>query len=287
MCKVSIITVCKNEVKGIRRTLESVSSQIFRDFELIVIDGGSTDGTQDVINEYKGEITYFVSESDAGIFAGQNKGIKVAKGDYLLFINGGDAVHDNSVLEEIFLTEPTDDILYGNLLIEEQDGSETLGLSPPEITLDFLLRGTLWHPVSFIKRQLFEKFGSFNENLKIVADYEFFVKVILIEEVSTRHFPRTISRFNTNGVGTDPGWKDVHEKERRQVQRKYFSKSVLQMFDDFEKFRILNEVLKQKIDSLEYGKQSGQRRPLLQVIQKLPGLGNFFRKTTKRTNDSY
>lgn len=286
MSKVSIITVCKNEVNGIRRTLESVLSQKFRDFELIVIDGGSTDGTQDVINEYKEDIAYFVSESDAGIFAGQNKGIKAAKGDYLLFINGGDEIHDNSVLEEIFLTEPTDDILYGNLLIEEQDGSETLGLSPPEITLDFLLRGTLWHPVSFIKRQLFEQFGSFNENLKVVADYEFFVKVILIEEVSTRHFPRTISRFNTNGVGSDPRWKEVHEKERRQVQQKYFSKSVLRMFDDFEKFRIQNEVLKQKLDALEYGRQSGQRRPLLQVMKKLQGLGNYVRKTTKRTNDS-
>ncbi len=154
MCKISVITVCKNEVTGIRRTLESVSSQKFRDFEFIVIDGGSIDGTQDIINEYMGDITYFVSEVDAGIYAAQNKGIKAANGDYLLFINGGDAIHDSSVLEDIFSTEPTADILYGNLLIEEQDGSETLGYSPPEITLDFLLRGTLWHPVTFIKKQL-------------------------------------------------------------------------------------------------------------------------------------
>lgn len=282
MCKVSIITVCKNEVEGIRRTLESVLSQKFRDFEYIVIDGGSTDGTQAIINEYKKELAYFVSESDAGIFAGQNKGIKAAKGDYLLFINGGDAIHDNSVLEEIFLTESTADILYGDLLIEEQDGSETLGHSPSEITLDFLLRGTLWHPVSFIKRQLFERLGSFDENLKVVADYEFFVKAILIAEVSTRYFPRTISRFNTNGIGSNSQWKDLHEKERSLVQGKYFSKCVLRMFDDFEKYRIQNEVLNQKLDALKNGKQMEKRRPLVDVMKKLRGLGNFVRKSTKR-----
>jgi glycosyltransferase involved in cell wall biosynthesis len=265
-------------VGGIRRTLESVSSQSFRDFEHIVIDGGSTDGTQAVINEYKEGLSYFVSEDDAGIFAGQNKGISVAKGEYLLFLNGGDALHDSSVLEDIFLAEPTEDILYGNLLIEEQDGSETLGFSPPEITLDFLLRGTLWHPVSFIKRQLYARLGLYNENLKVVADYEFFVRAILIEGVSARHYSRTISRFNTSGIGSSPQWKDVHEAERSLVQQKYFSKFVLRMFDDFEKYRIQNDSLKQKLDVLDYREQLEKRRPLLGAMQKIPGLGRFVRK---------
>ena len=241
-------------------------------------DGGSTDGTQAIINECKKDLSYFVSEGDAGIFAGQNKGIKVAKGEYLLFINGGDAIHDSSVLEDIFLTDPSDDILYGNLLIEEQDGTETLGYSPPEITLDFLLRGTLWHPVSFIKKQLFERLGSYDENLKVVADYEFFIKAILIEEVSTRHFSRTISRFNTRGIGSNPQWKELHETERSLVQQKYFSKYVLRMFDDFEKYRIQNELLDQNLDVLDHGEQLGKRRSLLGAIQKIPVLGSFVRK---------
>jgi len=271
VCKVSVVTVCKNEVSDIRRTLESVSSQKFRDFESIVIDGGSTDGTQDVINEFRADITYFVSEPDSGIYAAQNKGIEASKGDYLLFINGGDAIHDDTVLEEIFSTDPTEDILYGNMLIEEQDGSETLGRSPPEITLDFLLRGTLWHPITFIKKQLFERFGLFDENLRVVADYDFFVKTIIVEEVSTHYFPRTISRFNTNGIGSSLEWKDIHEKERDLVQKKYFSRHVLRMYSELEKYRTHNEMLNHELSALKL-EASNKKQP---IVEFWTGLGNL------------
>ena len=111
MPKLSVITVCKNEVNGIRRTLESITNQVFQDYELLVIDGASTDGTVEVINEYRAKISHFKSEADQGIYAAQNQGVRAATGEYLLFINGGDAIHDDQVLQGVFSTKPNADMI--------------------------------------------------------------------------------------------------------------------------------------------------------------------------------
>jgi len=250
--KISIITVCRNEVEGIRRTLESVKNQRYRNFEHIVIDGGSSDGTKEIIDEFAHSLAHFTSELDNGIYAAQNKGIEAATGDYVLFINGGDAIHDENVLQDVFSTKREADIIYGNLLIEEQDGSETLGRTPPEITLDFLLRGTLWHPVTFIKKTLFAELGFYNEQLKIVADYEFFIRALMLQGASSEHVERVISKFDTSGIGSDPDMLDLHMKERLEVQKKIFTQPVLRMFEELEKFRLHNEFLAEQIRSMDF-----------------------------------
>lgn len=270
MPKLSIITVCKNEVNGIRRTLESIANQVFQDFELIVIDGASTDGSAEVIDEYREKITHFRSEADAGIYAAQNKGARAANGEYLLFINGGDAIHDDLVLQDIFSTQPSADIIYGDLLIEEHDGTETRGYSPNEVTLDFMLRGTLWHPVSFIRNSLLGELGLYDENLKIVADYDFFVHAILVRGAETRHVNRVIARFNLDGVSSNPSMAAQHDKERTYVQKKYFSEPVLRMFEDLEKYRLHSDFIGQKLESLEFEleQKAKQRLSKLAAIVK-------------------
>lgn len=252
MWKISIITVCKNETAGIRRTLESVKNQSYQNFEHIVIDGGSSDGTKEIIDEFEPHLAHFVSQSDNGIYAAQNKGIAAATGDYLLFINGGDCLHDQNVLQDVFSTKRKADIIYGNLLIEEQDGSETLGRTPPEITLDFLLRGTLWHPVSFIKKTLFAELGLYSEQLKIVADYEFFIRALMLHGASSEHVERVISKFNTNGIGSNGEMVNLHTQERVEVQQKFFTQPVLRMFEELEKFRLHNDFLAEQIRSMEF-----------------------------------
>lgn len=268
MTKVSVITICHNEALKIRRTLESIHNQTFNDFEHIVIDGNSSDGTKEIISSFAGRLSHFVSEPDSGIYEAQNKGIKLAQGDYLIFINGGDCLHDHDVFKDIFEQDQAADIIYGNLLIEEADGSATLGRSPLKITLDFLLRGTLWHPVSFIHRSLFKKYGCYDESLKIVADYDFFLKVLMVEQANALHVDRTISRFNTDGIGSSPEYQTLHDSERAAVQRRYFTEPVIEMFEELEKYRLHNNHLQQQLCEYEEKSQPGL---INRIISNLAG----------------
>lgn len=237
MPKISVITICKNEKSGIEKTLSSVVSQTFKDYEYIVIDGASTDGTQDIIEMYRSKLTHYCSAADGGIYQAQNKGIDLAKGEYLLFLNGGDYLIDEKVLEHIFSASRTADIIYGNLKIIDK-GTVREGFSPSTVDLYHLLKGTLWHPASFIKRSLFEKYGKYKVEFRIVADYEFFLRVICIHRVSTQYVPRFITMFNTDGVGSSELFREQHDKERRLAQLANFPESVL---DAMHSYRMLNE----------------------------------------------
>ena len=111
--KLSIITINYNDAEGLERTIKSVTSQTFRDFEFIVIDGGSTDNSIEIIKKYEKDIDFWVSEKDGGIYPGMNKGLKQAKGEYVNFMNGGDRYHSPDVLENIFKLETNADIITG------------------------------------------------------------------------------------------------------------------------------------------------------------------------------
>ena len=111
--KLSIITVNYNDAEGLERTIKSVMSQSFKDFEFIIIDGGSTDASVDVIKKYENNIDYWVSETDGGIYQGMNKGLRQAQGEYVNFMNGGDSYYSPDVLNEIFALNSNADIITG------------------------------------------------------------------------------------------------------------------------------------------------------------------------------
>ena len=117
--KLSIITVNLNNCDGLQKTIDSVVSQTFKDFEWIVIDGGSTDGSKELIEQYADHFTYWVSEPDKGIYNAMNKGIRVAKGDYLQFLNSGDYLYDRTTLEKCLLPQNNADVIYGNLYLTD------------------------------------------------------------------------------------------------------------------------------------------------------------------------
>jgi len=227
MPELSLITINRNDKVGLKRTIKSVLSQNFKDFEFIIIDGGSTDGSVDVIQNYKKYISYWISEKDKGIYNAQNKGLKIAKGDYCLFLNSGDYLANENVLKEIFSKNYDDDIIYGDMLIDKGEGKLHYGSQPDSINLDFMLHTTLWHPVSFIKRSLFEKTGYYKEDLKITSDYDFFLNAIIVQQVKTRHVPVAVSVFNTSGIGSSLKYKKMHLLERKKIQEKYFSKKII------------------------------------------------------------
>ena len=223
----SIITINRNNANGLDKTIQSVINQSYEDFEYIVIDGNSTDHSIDIIKKYNSNINYWVSETDKGIYNAMNKGIAKANGNYVLFLNSGDYLVNSDVLKSVFEKQQTADIIYGNMQIDWGNGKIISGKMPDKITFKQMYIDTLWHPVSFIKKTLFDKYGLYNETYKVVADYDFFFKVIIINNVTTYHINVDIAMYNLNGLSSLPENKALEQAERRKVIESYLPQSII------------------------------------------------------------
>ncbi|OKZ05862.1 MAG: glycosyl transferase [Bacteroides oleiciplenus] len=217
--KLSIITINYNNAIGLKKTIESIVEQTYHEFEYIVIDGGSNDDSKKVILENQNNISDWCSEKDAGIYNAMNKGILKATGEYLLFLNSGDYLHDTTVLEEIVTTLSGEDIIYGDLLYIENGVKKDTCVYPSVLDLDYFLEYSLGHPASFIKKSLFQN-SLYSETLKIVSDWEFFLKKIVLESVSYKHIDRVITDFDMGGISSQS--IDLCNEEREWVMHKYF-----------------------------------------------------------------
>ena len=227
MPELSVITVNLNNAIGLERTIKSVIGQTFTNFEFIVIDGNSIDGSKDVIKKYSANISKWKSETDTGIYNAMNKGINMAEGEYCLFLNSGDVICYPDTLATVFAKKLSEDIVYGNMFIEDIKGARTEGKMPDVITLEQLIRDTIWHPVSFIKKALFEKFGYYREDLKIVSDYDFFFKNIIINHVSTKHLNLPVAVFRIDGMSSNPENTEQIKRERKAVQEQYLDRKII------------------------------------------------------------
>lgn len=198
----SIITINYNNKKGLQKTTNSVISQTFKDYEWIIIDGGSTDGSKELIEGYAQHITYWVSESDKGIYNAMNKGILQAKGEYLLFLNSGDWLIDSNVLEKVHSSLPKKDIIYGYVArtLNNELTNLTGFLHKDDITISDLYFQTIPHQGTFFKKDLFEKYGYYNDSLKIVGDREFYIRTIIYGNASVKFLPLTISYSEEGGI---------------------------------------------------------------------------------------
>lgn len=218
MPKLSVITVNLNNKEGLSKTIESVLSQTFSDFEYIVIDGGSTDGSIDVIQKYKEGISYFVSERDKGIYNAMNKGILKASGEYLQFLNSGDWFVKNSILEEVFNRNYTEDILYGNAIFVNSSGeSELYEVGYEEdITLGYFIKYSLCHQAAFIRKVLFND-GLYDENLRIVSDKKFFIEKIILKNCSIKKIRKEIVFYDLSGISLQKKHYELHQSERLKI----------------------------------------------------------------------
>ena len=219
--KVSIVTVCLNEEGSIGRTITSVLDQTHAEKEYIVIDGGSTDRTFEIVNSFGPNSLYAVSEKDNGIFAAMNKGISMSKGEYIYFLNGGDRFYDANVLTDIFEQNPTEDVLYGDMIFDYGKGRDRKRTQPGRLGYMRFVTTSLWHPATLTKRRLFREFGTFDEDLRICGDYEFFLRVVFDKRVRTRHIPTVFSVFNAQGISRDKTSYLLHYAERKAVQARY------------------------------------------------------------------
>jgi glycosyltransferase involved in cell wall biosynthesis len=245
----SIITINLNNANGLKKTIESVISQGFNDFEFIVIDGNSSDESKEVITSFKDKITFSVSEGDKGIYDAQNKGIAKANGKYLLFLNSGDVFYNLTTLNSLAPLLKEKSFYYGDLVLE-RNGMQEEHKAPANVDMDFMLNSTFWHPCVFIRSDLFQKFGQYNTEFKIAGDYEFFIRCLLKPEVSSEHINQFISIFDGNGVSNDPASADLLTSEREKAWKINVSETVFESlkkqnaFDRSKYSKIINTIQK-------------------------------------------
>lgn len=220
--KYSIITINYNNRDGLEMTINSVLGQSYKDFEYIIIDGGSTDGSVEVIKKYESQIDYWVSEPDKGVYNAMNKGIGKASGDYLNFMNSGDTFHSTSALEIIAGLHSDDDIIIGGYYESEKGISHTI--PPQDVTLLTLLKFTINHQATFIKKSLFGK-RLYDENYMIMADAKFNFQSIIIDNCSVRITDDIIADYDTNGISSN---YELYKTERLRFLKELFPPRVIQ-----------------------------------------------------------
>lgn len=217
----SIITINYNNLEGLKKTVESIVNQTWKDFEYIVIDGGSTDGSSAYIESQSANIDYWVSEPDKGIYNAMNKGILKSTGEYLLFLNSGDHLFSNEVLEQNYKFITLHDIIYFNLqVIDEKEAF--IKKYPDQLLFSYFVNDTLPHPATFIKAFLFEKIGLYDESLKIVSDWKFFIIALIKHNATYKHIDAVFSTFYLDGISS----LEDYSKDRNLVLNEYFSEYV-------------------------------------------------------------
>lgn len=211
----SVITINYNNRDGLLRTINSVICQESQYFEFIIIDGGSSDGSVDVIKQFTTNVTYWISEKDNGIYHAMNKGVAQAQGDYLIFMNSGDCFHSSDVLKAV--AEYKEDIICGRML--KGGSNQPSGHNKPTITLVDLMRGSLPHQAMFIKRELLVK-HPYDEKYKILSDWKFCIETIVFDNCSFRNIDTIIADYDTSGISTNSN--GLLPKERELILKELF-----------------------------------------------------------------
>jgi len=222
--KVSIITVCYNAENTIENTIKSVIAQTYENIEYIVIDGASTDNTLKIIDFYKENIRYFISEHDTGIYNAMNKAIKASTGNVLYFLNANDYLFDENVIKEVVkhFEKTGAKIIFGDMSFIKETGEEKERRSFELADKLFLTSENLCHQGIFYKKDVFEICGLYNEKYKLLADYDLNLKAIIKNKLKTRHIPITIAKFTLEGQSNSEKLRELQESEKKEILNKYF-----------------------------------------------------------------
>lgn len=260
--RLSIITINYNNVHGLKRTLESVRKQNFKDYEHIIIDGASNDGSIEEIRKYESKTNVkvvVVSEPDKGIYNAMNKGIALASGEYLNFLNSGDCYYEPSSLEKVFAQSFVVDCLIGvAIFLYNHHEVVFCDASSCNYDYEFFMKGSLPHQAMFIKKSVFEHFGGYDESLKIVSDWKHSVETVYYGGITTQYLPVKVCLYESNGISMS----EAMPQERKEVANALFHPSIQ---------RDMNKLLEYK-NELAFVKQSRITRTLYTIILKLSSL---------------
>jgi len=243
---ISIITINFNNRNGLLKTIETVIAQTFKEVEYIIIDGGSTDGSVDVIQQYQDKINYWISEKDDGVYDAMNKGIQKATGKYLYFLNSGDCLASEDVLEKVNarMKEDDYDFIYGNALIDNKEIKYNSSLS-----LYYLLYVGICHQCQFIKKDLFDLAGLYNTDYKVTADSSHLILCFVRYNINYSYIDTTIASIEPEGLSM----KSINSNRE---ERKLFLKMELPILQtDY-----LQLQLYKKINIFERGKNFLKRK---------------------------
>lgn len=214
---ITIVTINLNNKEGLKRTIESVVNQTFFDkVEYVIIDGGSTDGSVDVIKEYDDNIAYWCSEPDGGIFPAMNKSIEHINGDYVLYLNSGDILNKNNVIERVY-GELDKDIVYGNEY--KVNNKRTLARFPDNLNENFFKKSALPHQSTFIRTELLKE-HNYSTDWKVLGDWSWLRERIMVDKVSYKHLNFPISDYDLNGFST------INQKLFFAERNEYYKQSI-------------------------------------------------------------
>lgn len=221
--KLSIITINLNDKDGLERTINSVRSQSFKDFEFIIVDGDSTDGSKDILEMNADIIHHLISEKDNGIYDAMNKGIKIAQGEYLYFLNAGDTLTSYQVLESVFQEEVHSPFICTNFYTINKG---TKQLHTPYKNRDWsfsiydIYSTYLCHQAFFIHRSMFDKYGLYSTDLKITSDWELFFIAIGINHEAVSYKDINLVEYNTEGLSSTIGGAYIYSEKQKVAKRR-------------------------------------------------------------------
>lgn len=233
----SIITINRNNAAGLEKTMQSVLSQTRTDFEYVVVDGASTDGSVAVIERLApafGDRLKWISEPDKGIYNAMNKGIGMATGEYIQILNSGDSLVSPDVVDKMYVAlekEGHPAILYGNMLKVFPDGRvhRDKGFAGEDITLLSMYIGTLNHSPAYIRRSLFDQYGPYDESLKIDSDWKWYLQAIVFGGEKPVYADIDVTLFDMTGISETN--TALTKAEREQVLRELVPPAILADYD--------------------------------------------------------
>ena len=235
----TIITINRNNAVGLEKTMRSVFSQRRTDFEYVVVDGASTDASVEVIRRFAesfGDRMKWISEPDKGIYNAMNKGIGMATGDYVQILNSGDCLVSEDVVGSMYAAlekNGNPSILYGNMLKDMPDGTVVRDrcFAGREISFLGFYTGTLNHSPAYIRRSLFDEYGLYDESLKIVSDWKWFLEAIILGKEKPVYSDIDVTLFDMTGISETN--RSLCHKERKQVMSQLILPSFLKDYDDW------------------------------------------------------
>jgi Predicted glycosyltransferases len=207
--------VVYNAANTIETTIKSIINQNYINKRYIIVDGGSTDGTIEIIGKYREKIDYFISEKDNGIYDAMNKGIDAVNNSdaYVMFINADDYLIDNSILKYIAKNDGNADFIYGNVMLEENN------IVGKKVMLEDLLYGSICHQAMLVKKKIFNSKGKFSLDYKLCSDYEFMVKCFMDDNITKRYLDKTLACMSLEGASSD---YNLVYKERLRIIKQAF-----------------------------------------------------------------